>query len=80
LTFYGSEEVEKRLLSEVELLKGELVAKQTELDAVSQGQQVTEATLQAQIVESEKRKEDALAALKDASEKSDVFKKNCDGT
>jgi 1,2-phenylacetyl-CoA epoxidase catalytic subunit len=61
------------------LLKGELAAKQTELDTVRQGWQVTEAALQAQIAESEKRKEDGLATLKDASKKSDVFKKNYDG-
>jgi hypothetical protein len=35
--------------------------------------------LRAQIVESEKRKEDALAALKEVSEKSDDFKKDFEG-
>lgn len=64
----------------MKVLKGELASKQSKLEAVRQGRQVTEAALQAQIVESEKRKGDALAALKDVSESSDVYKKNYDGT
>lgn len=68
----------KRLVTKMKVLKGELASKQSKLEAVRQGRQVTEAALQAQIVESEKRKGDALAALKDVSESSDVYKKNYD--
>jgi hypothetical protein len=38
-----------------------------------------EEVLRAQVVESEKRKEDALAALKEASEKSDDLKRDFEG-
>jgi hypothetical protein len=75
-SFFGSGKVEKKLVSEVNLLKGELASKQAELEVERQGCQVTEGALRAQIGESERRKNDALATLYEASEKSEGFKKD----
>jgi hypothetical protein len=61
-------------------LKAELAGKQAKLDSKHQGRQVTEEALRSQVSESERRKEDALAALKEASEKSDSFKRDFEGT
>jgi hypothetical protein len=44
-------------------LKAELSSKQAELEVERQGRQVTEGALRAQIGESERRKNDTLAAL-----------------
>jgi hypothetical protein len=49
-----------------------------QLDLERKGRQVTEEALRSQVSESEWRKEDALAALKEASEKSDGFKRDCE--
>jgi hypothetical protein len=63
----------------VNLLKAELASKQVELEAECQGRQTTEEALCAQVGESEQRKEDALAPLEEASERSDDFKRECEG-
>jgi hypothetical protein len=60
-------------------LKAELASKHAELEAECQGHQVTEVGLHTQVGESEQRKDVTLAALKEASEKSDCFKKDCEG-
>ena len=60
-------------------MKAELVVKQVDLEAERLERQNSEGVLRAQVVESEKRKEDALAALKEASEKSDGLKKDFEG-
>jgi hypothetical protein len=49
-------------------LKAELSSKIAELDSVRQGQQISEAALCSQIIEAEKRKENALGALQTTSE------------
>jgi hypothetical protein len=59
-SFFGSGEVEKRLVSEVDRLKAELASKQAELEAEHQGHQVTEVALRAQVGGSEQRKDVAL--------------------
>ena len=56
-----------------------MASRLAELEAERQGCQVTEEALRAQIGESERRKDDALAALWEASEKSEGFKKDCEG-
>jgi hypothetical protein len=61
-------------------LKVELAGKQAKLDSERQGRQVTEEALRSQVGELERRKEDALATLKEAYEKSDGFKRDCEGT
>jgi hypothetical protein len=63
----------------VNRLKAKLAIKQVDLEAEHQGHQNSEEVLRAQVVESEKRKEDALAALKEASEKSDDLKRDFEG-
>jgi hypothetical protein len=63
----------------VNRLKAELVIKQVDLEAKRQGHQNSEGVLHAQVVESEKQKEDALAALKEASEKFNGLKKDFEG-
>ena len=78
-SFFGSGKVEKKLASEVNLLKAELATKQAKLEAERQGRQVTEGPLRTQIGESEQRKNDAVAALQEASEKFEGFKKDCEG-
>ena len=60
-------------------MKAELVVKQVDLEAERLERQNSEGVLRAQVVESEKRKEDALAALTEASEKSDGLKKDFKG-
>jgi hypothetical protein len=60
-------------------LKAELVVKQVDLKAEQQGRQNSKEVLRAQVVESEKRKEDALATLKETSEKSDGLKRDFEG-
>jgi hypothetical protein len=60
-------------------LKAELASKQAELDSEHQGCQITEEALCAQIGDSERRKDDALATLKEAFERSDSFKRDCEG-
>ena len=62
-SFSGSSEAKKKLASEVDLLKAKLASRQAELEAERQGRQVTEGALRAQIGESERRKNDSLAAL-----------------
>ena len=78
-SFSGSSEAKKKLASEVDLLKADLASRQAELEVERQGRQVTEGALRAQIGESERRKNDALATLQEASEKSEGFKKDCEG-
>jgi hypothetical protein len=63
----------------VNRLKAELVVKKVDLEAERQGHQNSEEVLNAQVVESEKRKADALATLKEAFEKSDGLKKDFEG-
>jgi hypothetical protein len=63
LSFFGSAEVEKKLVSEVNLLKAELASKQVELDAERQGRPVTEGALRAQIGELERRKVDPVEKI-----------------
>jgi hypothetical protein len=77
--FFGSGEVEKKLVSEVDPLKAELASRQVELDSERQGCQITEKALRAQIGDSEQRKDDTLAALKEAFERYDSFKRDCEG-
>jgi hypothetical protein len=60
----------------VNRLKAELAIKQVDLEAKHQGRQNSEEVLRAQVAESKKRKEDAIATLKEASEKSDGFKRD----
>lgn len=76
--FFGSGEVEKKLVSKVDRLKAELASKQAELDSERHRRQITKEALRAQIGDSERRKDDALAALKEASERSDSFKRDCE--
>jgi hypothetical protein len=78
--FFCSGEVEKKLVFEVDRLKAELASKQVELEVERQGRQVTKEALRAHVGESEQRKDDALAALKEALERSDCFKKDSEGT
>jgi hypothetical protein len=63
LSFFGSGEVEKKLVSKVNLLKAELASKQVELDAERQGRPVTEGALRAQIGELERRKVDPVEKI-----------------
>jgi hypothetical protein len=72
-------EVERKLVFEVNQLKVELACKQVKLESKRQGPRTSEEALHAQIDESEQRKEDALAALKEASGKSDDYKRECEG-
>jgi hypothetical protein len=58
-------------------LKAKLASKQAELEEEHQGCQVTEVGLRTQVGESQQRKDVALAALKEASEKSNCFEKDC---
>jgi hypothetical protein len=51
----------------VNRLKIELAIKQVDVEAERQRRQNSEEVLRAQVAESEKQKEDALAALKEAS-------------
>jgi hypothetical protein len=67
------------LVFEVNQLKAELACKQVELELERQGCRTSEEVLRAQIGESEQRKEDALAALKEASRKSDDYKREYEG-
>ena len=60
-------------------MKAELASRQAELEAERQGRQVTEGPLRTQIGESEQRKNDAVAALQEASNKSEGFKKDYEG-
>jgi hypothetical protein len=76
---FGSGEVEKKLVFEVNRLKAKLASKQVDIEAERQGHQDSEKVLRAQVAESEKQKEDALAALKEVSEKSDGLKRDFDG-
>jgi hypothetical protein len=78
-SFFGSGEVERKLVFEVNQLKLELACKQVELELECQGRRTSEEALHAQIGESEQRKEDALATLKEASGKSDDYKRECEG-
>jgi hypothetical protein len=77
-SFFGSSEVEKKLVFEVNCLKAEL-ARQVELEIERQGCQVTKEALRAQVSQSERQKDNTLAALKEAAEKSDGFKRDCEG-
>jgi hypothetical protein len=77
--FIGSGEVEKKLVFEVNRLKVELAIKQVDLEIEHQGRQNSEEVLRTQVAELEKWKEDALAALKEASEKSDGLKRDFEG-
>jgi hypothetical protein len=72
-------ETTKKLAFEVIQLKAELASKDVELDAECQGHQTSEDSLRAQIGELEQRKEDALAALREVSEKFDRLEKECEG-
>jgi chromosome segregation ATPase len=63
----------------VNQLKAELACKQVELESERQGRRTSEEDLRAHIGESEQRKEDALAALKEASRKYDDYKRECEG-
>jgi chromosome segregation ATPase len=67
------------LVFEVNQLKTELACKQVELESERQGCLTSKEALRAQIGELEQRKEDALAALKEASGKSDDYKRECEG-
>jgi hypothetical protein len=60
-------------------LKAELVIKQVDLEAERQGCQNSEEVHHAQVAELEKWKEEALVALKEASKKSDGFKRDFEG-
>jgi hypothetical protein len=52
-SFFGSGEVEKKLVFKVNRLKAELASKQVELEAECQGHQITEEALCAQVGELE---------------------------
>jgi hypothetical protein len=56
-----------------------LACKQVELESKRQGRRTSEEALRAQVDESEQRKEDALPTLKEASGKSDDYKRECEG-
>jgi hypothetical protein len=73
--FFGSGEVERKLVFEVNQLKAKLDCKQVELESECQGRQTFEEALRAQIGESEQRKEDVV--LK--SRKSDHYNWECEG-
>jgi hypothetical protein len=77
--FFGSGEVEKKLVFEVNRLKEELAIKQVDLEVERQGHQDSEEFPCAQVAESNKQKEDTLATLKEASEKYDGLKRDFDG-
>jgi hypothetical protein len=72
-------ETEKKLAFEVSQLKAELASKDVELDVERQRCHTSEEALLAQIGESEKRKEDALDALREVYEKSNKLEKECEG-
>jgi hypothetical protein len=50
-----------------------------ELDTKRQGRQTLERALHAQVIEVEQRRDDAMAALRESSEKSDGLEKECEG-
>jgi hypothetical protein len=79
-SFFGSGEIEKKLVFEVNRLKAKLASKQVELEGEHHDCQISEQALRAQVVESEQRKNDALTALKEALEKSDDFKRDYEDT
>jgi ribosome-binding factor A len=58
----------------------ELASKQVELEGDCHDCQIYKEAFCAQVVESEQQKNDALVALKEVSEKSDGFKRDCEGT
>jgi hypothetical protein len=64
----------------VNRLKAKLASKQVELEGERHDHRIYEEALRTQVVESEQRKNDALAALKEALEKSDGFKRDYEGT
>lgn len=78
-SFFSSGQVEKKLVEDVKRLTAELSAKQAELDAERQGRSVSEEALHAHVGEAKRRKETTLAALKEASEKLEAFKKDREG-
>jgi hypothetical protein len=51
-----------------------------ELDSEHQGRQDSERALRAQVIEVEQRRDEAMAALQESSEKSEGLKKECEGT
>jgi hypothetical protein len=64
----------------VNRLKAKLASKQVELEGERHDRRISKEALYAQVVESEQRKNDALAALKEALEKFDGFKRDYEGT
>jgi hypothetical protein len=73
-------ETEKKLSFEVSSLKTELVLRQAELELERQDHQTVEQALRTQVVEAGKRRDDALAAMQEASEKAKSLKRECEGT
>jgi fructose-specific phosphotransferase system component IIB len=63
----------------VNRLKAELAIKQVDIETKRQRRQNSEEVLSAQVAESEKQKDDVLAALREASEKSKGLKKDFEG-
>jgi hypothetical protein len=64
-------ETKKKLAFELSQLKAELASKEVELDTERQGHQTSERALRAQVIEVEQRRDDAMAALRESSRKSD---------
>jgi hypothetical protein len=75
-----SGEIKKKLVFEVNQLKANLISNQAELEEERHGCHVSKEALRAQVVESEKRRDDSLATLTKVSNKSDAFKRDCEGT
>jgi hypothetical protein len=72
-------ETEKKLAFKLNQLKAELARKEVELYTARQGRQTLERTLRAQVMEAEQRRDDAMAALRESSGKSDGLEKECEG-
>jgi acyl-CoA thioesterase len=78
-SFFGSGEIEKKLAFEVSNLKMELVLCQAKLESERHDRQTVEQALHAQVIATGKRKDDAMSAVQEASEKAEILKKECDG-
>jgi hypothetical protein len=74
--FFGSGEIEKKLAFEVSNLKVELVIHRAKLEPERHDHQTVEQALHAQVIEVGKRKDEAMAAIQEASEKAEMLKKS----
>jgi hypothetical protein len=79
-SFFGSGETEKKLSFELNQLKAKLASKEVELDSECQGCQDSERALRVQVIEAEQRRDEAMAALQESSEKCKGLKKECEDT